>query len=404
MTEKKSRIDEIYAHSREFIENYERHQLAIRWKNMEQELKGLVERVRDIRFSPPSAPLPESADIPKKERLLHELIHAILESEDDPNLKQSIARRMANETAKHMLWSRFTTTPVIHELVALIPWWLDKLPTQIIRELRNICLKYILNGIVIPVQGVLSEILTSRCVFLGHCACRSAHIVDDLIQNNEVFTLLPPEENDRLRDRLCQRYESLEQRGEGQATDDYFREKFKAMLQLRDEKSADYTLASLYSKLYPDWEFLLVHEEYTPNWIRSMYLNHKAHMIHPELAAEFALSLFLSRGVIFNSMRFIDSKYTICSCPTPENAGGCVLTHWYYWGQSNDSVMPSDQYFGQRKDDNGRVMLCNQFPVRTRRPCIGCGCDHKLNDPRDVAEHTANLDDLIQARNRAKSA
>jgi hypothetical protein len=167
-------------------------------------------------------------------------------------------------------------------------------------------------------------------------------------------------------------------------TDDRYVELCKDLADLRERNSPEYRLEMLMERTYPDWEILPVHEKYTPTWIRSMQKNHKAHLIHKELVFEMATAFYLARGTIFSAMKLFDTPYTICSCPMPENGGGCTLTNWYYWGVSNTSLLPNDEFYGRRKDDEGNVLPCRHFPVRSRRECLGCGYNHD-EETRDAA-------------------
>ena len=75
---------------------------------------------------------------------------------------------------------------------------------------------------------------------------------------------------------------------------------------------------------------------------------------------------------------------THCSCPTPEAGGGCTLTNWYYFGLSNSSLMPNEEFYGRRKDDAGNILPCKYFLTRSKRECLGCGCDHRCDDSRNI--------------------
>jgi hypothetical protein len=83
-------------------------------------------------------------------------------------------------------------------------------------------------------------------------------------------------------------------------------------------------------------------------------------------------------------MKLFDTPYTICSCPTPETGGGCTLTNWYYWGLSNSSLMPNEEFNGRRTDESGKTLACKYFPIRSKRECLGCGCDHDRDDSRNI--------------------
>ncbi|MBF0102306.1 MAG: hypothetical protein HQK77_15500 [Desulfobacterales bacterium] len=359
-----------------------------RWPIALKELTVLVERIKDIRRANPDKLPLEMANIENKQitRILKDELFQAIKTQQYPNLKPSVIRRMANKIGDYLLWRRVTTIPVIHELIVLLPWWISHMPSDVISTLRDIGLKYILNGIVIPVQQVWKDILDAQFVYLGHCVCRSAGIIDDLKKDNRVFTILNPEQNQMLLDRMMQRYRSLKEQFGNHlpSTAPRYIELFEELEAKRQSGATDYRLETLIEKTYPDWEILPVLDKYTQSWIRSMHTNYKAHLIHKELAFELATILYATRGAIFSSMRLIETPYTICCCPTPEAGGGCVLTNWYYWGMSNTSLLPNEADYGRRKDKNGNVLTCQFFPIRGKRKCLGCGCNHQAENPKDL--------------------
>jgi hypothetical protein len=292
---------------------------------------------------------------------------------------------MADKIGNYLLWRRESSIPVIHELIVLLPWWISHMPGDVIPKLRDIGLNYILNGRVVPVQMAWEDILYADPVYLGHCACRSAGVVDDLYQNGKVFNLLSKEDDKRLMDRLMDRYQNLMgHHGALPDTHPRYAKLFKELDELRKKNSPEYCVDTFLKRTYPDWEILPVLNKYTPSWIRSMHKNRKAKLIHKELVFDMATILYLSRGTIFSSMKLFDTPYTICSCPTPETGGGCTLTNWYYWGLSNSSLMPNEEFNGRRTDESGKPLPCKYFPVRSKRECLGCGCDHGCDDSRNV--------------------
>ncbi|MBF0398842.1 MAG: hypothetical protein HQK78_18845, partial [Desulfobacterales bacterium] len=213
-------------------------------------------------------------------------------------------------------------------------------------------------------------------------------IADDLYENKyenkKVFTILNDEEKNILLNRMMDKYTSLVQKyGSIPDTSEKFELIFEKMSDLRKSNSKEYSLETFLELTYPDFEILPVLEKYTPAWIRSMHKNHKAHTINKELCLEMATILYLSKGIIFSSMKLLDTRYTICSCPSPENGGGCVLTNWYYHGMSNSSLLPNEEFYGRRKDENGNILPCRYFEKRGNRGCIGCGCKHDEIEPRD---------------------
>lgn len=376
----------------------EQMEMERRWPIALRELNSLIDRIKDISRANTGKLHRNLTDV-EKQKLAEALLKSIL-ADDQKELKRSVARRMADKIGNYLLWRRETTVPVIHELIVLLPWWISHLPGEVIPKIRDIGLNYILNGRVVPVQMAWQDILNADPVYLGHCACRSAGVVDDLYQDGKVFNLLSEEDSRRVLDRFVDRYLLLVDRhGELPDTDDHYASLCGELADLRAHNSEDYRLETLLKKTYPDWEILPVHEKYTPTWIRSMHRNHKAHLIHKELVFELATAFYLSRGTIFSAMKLFDTPYTICSCPTPENGGGCTLTNWYYWGGSNASLLPNDEFFGRRKDDNANLLPCRHFPVRSQRECLGCGCNHE-EETRDVTSVFQQADKVFEKYTR----
>ncbi len=359
----------------------EQKELDRRWPIALRELAALARRVRDISRGNPELLHQKLVDVEKK-RLSESILKAIL-TDEQPELKRSVARRMANKMGEYLLWRRETSVPVIHELVVLLPWWISHLPGDVVPRIRDIGLNYVLNGRVVPLQTVWSDILSADPVYLGHCACRSAGIVDDLRQDGKIYNRVSEETGRQLLDRFVGRYKELKEKfGTLPDTDAVFTDLCEDLLRLKASDDAGYQLETLFERTYPHWEILPVHEKYTPAWVRSLHRNRKAHLIHKELVFELATIFYLARGTLFSSMKLFDTPYTICSCPTPENGGGCTLTNWYYFGGSNASLLPNEEVFGRRRDDEARLLPCKHFPVRARKECLGCGCQHEMDSLR----------------------
>jgi len=367
----------------------EEREVERRWEDALRELRAMLDRRRDIRVKPRAE---EGLD-PAHERELREMLARALRDEDRPELKRRVARRMADKLGQYFLYNRVGSIPVIHELIALLPWWLSQIPGDAVARLRDIGLANVLNGAVIPVQSVLEEVLVSRRVYMGHCVCRSSGIADDHRKGGEVFSVLSEKKRRLLLDRIVDRYEAL--RGDSGVvahTAERYQHLFLELTRMRDAGDSRYRLETLLDRTHGDWEILPVHEKYTPDWVRSMHANYKAHLLHRELVFDLATIFYLARGCIFTSMRMFDTPYTICSCPTPENGGGCVLTNWYYWGRSNASLLANESVHGRRRDEAGNPLPCKYFPVRKRRDCLGCGCDFRAQRPRSVEIVLAEAD------------
>lgn len=383
------------AQASDFLMSPEQEELERRWPVALREITSLMERIKDIRRANQEE-LHENLSKIEKIRLTSGLAEALLR--DQPKgLKPSVARRMANRIGNYLLWRRESSTPVIHEMIVLFPWWISQLPGEVIPKIRDIGLNYVLNGRVVPVQMAWQDILEADPVYLGHCACRSAGVVDDLYHHDKIFNLLSETDSRRVLDRFVDRYEMLvKAHGRLPDTDQQYKDLCRDMADLRRTGSPDYRLETLLKRTYPHWEILPVHKNYTSSWIRSMHRNHKAHLMHKELVFELATIFYLARGTIFSSMKLFDTPYTICSCPTPELGGGCTLTNWYYWGGSNTSLLPNDSFYGRRRDENGNVLPCRHFPIRARRECLGCGCNHAEGEARNVNMILAQADEAFQ--------
>lgn len=376
-----------------FIEK-ERKELERRWKDTVREMGQILKHVPDIRVGRKES-LPEAFGIEEGKWLGKALFEALLEGETQPQLKRTVVRRMADKMGRHLLWNRLSSTPGMHEFYALFPWWVSRLPMVGMDRLRDMGLAYVLNGVVLPVQTVWKEMLDSRAVFMGHCVCRSSGIADDLPEDQAFNNLLNEKDSRLLADRITGCYQRLKEEGELGDTDPVYAELLEEMADLKTWKSDRYRLEWLLRRTYPNWEFLPVQEKYTTDWIRSMYHNRKARPLHRELALELATILYFSHGIVFTTMRLFDTPYTICSCPTPERGGGCVLTNWYYFGQSNASLLPNEEMPGRHQDPRGFVLPCRFFETRAQRECLGCGCMHGSPDPRNLKSFLREADGLL---------
>ncbi len=350
------------------------------------QIGALVSHIKDIRAYANTEPLPEAMAPSAKADLLRGLAEAVLNGAPE-GVDVSVARRVARKIGDYFLWRREPTIPVVHELLVLAPWWITNMPGEVFGRLRDIGLENILNGAVKPIQAVWRELLEAPVVFMGHCTCRSSKVSQDLYADGSRVYLRADAADQRiLLDRFVDRFESLLDR-HGDTIPDCdpaFVDLGRTLLEARRNGSQAYRLDVLVERTYPFWEFLPVIEPYTPNWIHSLHANHKARLLHKELAFELATIMYLAKGAIFSTMRLFDQPYCICSCPTPENGGGCVLTNWHYSAGSDASLLASDAEHGRRRDDSGAVLPCDRFPIRSNRACLGCGCIHEHADPRDL--------------------
>jgi len=367
-----------------------------RLSDVMRELKSLVARIHDIKARNPEKFPDELAHLDKKS-LANALIDVI--SELNSQLKKPVIQKMSRKIADYLIWRREITIPVIHELLVLLPWWIANVPLESVRSLRDLGLKYILNGQVLPVQMVWKELLDSKLVYMGHCVCRSSGIADDLYKNEMVYTFLDEHHKKQLLDRFVNRFKILlKQYGRLPDTDPVYEKLCQKLLYYQKNHDREYCLETLLTSTYSSWEFLPVLDKYTPSWIHSMHKNYKAHLIHRELAFELATIQYLARGAIFTTMKLFDLPYTICTCPPPETGGGCVLTNWYYFGGSNSSLLPNTHVFGQHKDAQGNPLPCRYFSERRNRACVGCGCDHTHEEPRSFTHLLEQADQTFLTR------
>jgi hypothetical protein len=367
------------------FESPEELEMRSRWPLVLDQIKALVEHIQHIRISSNPQALPEELAQVAKKSIVDGLFNSIAE-QTPPEVNRSTVRRMANKIGSYLLWRRESSVPAVHELIALAPWWISNMPGDVFRQLRDIGLEYVLNGRVLSIQTVWDDLLSAPVVFMGHCVCRSSKIADDLYDDQgQIYTTISEKQKKKLLDRMLDRYNALmQEHGELPDTDPKYAELLGRLDLARREKSDEYRLETLLESTHHSWEFIPVLEKYTPNWLRSMHSNRKAALLNRELAFELANIFFLSRAVIFSAMKFFDTPYCICSCPTPENGGGCVLTNWYYGGGSDTSLMSNEEHYGRRTDKDGNVLPCNLFPIRATRECIGCGCRHELRYPRSI--------------------
>jgi len=377
-----------------FLER-EREETDRRWRDAAREMGQILRHLPDIRLGKLES-LPEGQGEERRRWLAHELSRSLLEGETRPELKRTVVRRMADKIGQYLLWNRLSSTPAMHEFYALFPWWVSHLPVVGMDRLRDLGLAHVINGLVLPLQTVWGELLDSRAVYMGHCVCRSSGIASDLPGDAPFHNLMGEAQSGKLVERILGTYRRLKEQGalEG-TTDRRYTELLDELAAMRPSRSPGFLLERLLRSTYPEWEFLPVHPRYTTDWIRSMYQNRKARPIHKELALEMTTILYFTHGTIFTSMRLMDTPYTICSCPTPERGGGCVLTNWYYYGRSNTSVLPNEDAPGRYRDREGVVQPCRYFEARSQRECLGCGCFHDAPDPRDLDLFLREADRLL---------
>jgi hypothetical protein len=389
------------------LTEYERASLQRRLAAVQRQLRGVVEAGRHLRIPRRGGPPPRGPYATTDQNaasFLALLKDNVERQRHELGLKSAVVNHVLDELARTYLWTNLSTLPAFHELTVLVPYWsINRTLATKLEELSAALVQQLLHGIVLSLQQVREEILLSDEVYLAHCACRSSGIVDDLEQGGEVFTIVGDAEGRLLLDRLVDRYESLDGDRRLATTGPKLRALLDELVDLRRRGSDRYHLSTLLRRTYFSWEILPVKPGFTTNWVRSLRNNDKCEPLDKELMYELVNIFFHGRGAIFNSMKCVGSQYTICTCPTPENDGGCVLTNWYYYGRMNSSLIPADDHYGRLRGLDGGVLPCRYFPVRARRECIGCGCNHSLRGPRDLVASLADADALLDRYHAGES-
>lgn len=93
-----------------------------RWVRVRFQLEALVDKIKDVRLRANEKEMPKTLKPVEKSKLIEGLFETI-RSDLPEGANESIAKRMAKKIGDYFLWRRETTTPVIHELLVLAPWW-----------------------------------------------------------------------------------------------------------------------------------------------------------------------------------------------------------------------------------------------------------------------------------------
>jgi len=375
------------------LTSYERDSIEKRLANARRYARRLADAARTLRAPARAENLPHG-DAPLRESLARAVVREVV-SAGRPGLKRSVSRRMCDAIGRHYLWSSLSSLPVYHELTVLGPWALATSRLPSFERLVDYLSREFLNGIVLHLDQVREQVLSSHEVFLAHCACRSAGVADDLEHDGDLFIMVGEQDQRRLLDRLIDRYDHLDRARVKATTGARMRSLLDDLSEARRSGSSRYRLETFLRATWPDWEILPVLEGYTTRWIRSLQTNRKCQPVDRELVFEMLNIWYFGRGVIFTSMKAVDTPYTICTCPSPEHGGGCTLTNWYYYGGLNHSLIPAEAPGARLRDSRGRVLPCRYFPVRARRPCLGCGCEHSGARPRDLDAGLQAADDML---------
>jgi hypothetical protein len=379
------------------LTDYERVTIEQRLEAARRQVRQVFEAGKQLKLPAHGGPPPSRADGRDLDQAFRAFLEQVLDR-DREGLKPSVLKEVLDGATRTYLWSNLSSLPVFHELSVLAPWWAgNRMQSAPLRRLADYLVREMLHGVVLSLQHVRKEVLTADEVYLAHCACRSSGIAHDLRQGDseKVFTIVSESEGRRLLDRLIDRFEELGDDRLGQTTDPRYRSLLRRLAASRRKGSDDYRLETLLEETWHEWEILPVKRGFTTAWVRSMANNGKCAPLDHELAFELVHIFFHGRGALFNSMKCVNSPYTICTCPTPENEGGCILTNWYYFGQLNSSLVPADDHHGRRRDLRGELLPCRYFPVRARRDCIGCGCNHSIRGPRDLDASLAEADEVL---------
>ncbi len=328
-------------------------------------------------------------------RRLSELLLRHLGTAVDPRLKNNVARRVAQRVALAALGNRLAAWEPIHHGAMKLATAAEALPDETIHQIFEEICSVLLVGTVLPIQQVRQLIVEADDWYLGICICRQSHRVDDLNHpdSQQVYLLGTPQQRRPYMDKLLDTF--LELRERDLVTSEQPRSLLAELSAKRSaETSQDGTpLADDFiTRSWPHFEILLDHPDFTPAWRKTMIHNRRTWRIHPEILLAWVDLMYFTRGVVFTSMNAVDEPYTICSCPGPENDGGCLLFNWsFYSGNPYVLVHNQELWHGQRRGSGGQALPCARYEARAERACFGCGCNHAdtskdppppLQDPR----------------------
>lgn len=312
---------------------------------------------------------------------LKEVIWEKLIGKDNQKLKRSVSRRVIEKIALYILESRLSSLGPIHKGAFNITYFLEKIPLVFTKTvLEEIC-KTLFYGLVIPVQRVKEVVINSKAASLGRCICRYSGKVQDLYSpyKNKIYMALEGKEANLYLDKMIDKYIKLKENDTETCKD--LKKIFDKFVCCRENNDKYYSMENFWKETFPFWEILINHEDYTPAWKNSLTANNHALEINRDLLCEWVDAIYYTRGVIFTSMSLVDAKYTICSCPGPENDGGCILFNWHFYSGNEPVVIHnSNDCFGQRRDKFGNPLPCNKYKERASLYCLGCGCKHNLQD------------------------
>jgi hypothetical protein len=312
--------------------------------------------------------------VSRDSRRLAEILYRRLRGRIDPRIKDSVTRRMTQRVALAVLGNKLAGYEPIHEGAILLATQAEALPVQTLHRIFEEICGVLLVGWVVPLEQVRQDIREATEHHLGMCICRQAQRVHDLHQpgGDEVYLLGGEAERRPWMDRLVDRFEAL--RDQDTVTAQPLRDILQRQATLRRLDDPGYGAGPFWEASWPYLEILLDHPRYVGQWRRSMQANKRTWRVHPRLLEAWVELAWFTRGAVFTSMAIVDERYTICTCPGPENDGGCLLFNWTFHSD-NPHVLEAHAP-SQRLDPEGVPLPCARFPERRARPCFGCGCDH----------------------------
>ena len=298
-------------------------------------------------------------------------------------VKPSVLRRAAQRIGLRLLGSWLSCWDPIHLGGVRASMRLEARVRRRLGPLVDLACEELFHGHVVPVQRVLEMIDESTAAALGKCVCRASRVTGDLESVDERGASVcygiadPPTADHHLREILAAA--ARLDRGHGaprEETHQAVRDALRKVAEATD-LSAQARLGLLWRETYPFWEILLAHDDVTPGWRENMRRHGKSRPIGRELLKAFVRAQYHTRGAIFTGMEVLDEPYALCTCPGPENDGGCSLVNWYYHSRLDGALHPNAELaHGQRRDADGRPLACRRFEARASRPCLGCGCEH----------------------------
>ena len=294
-------------------------------------------------------------------------------------LKPSVARLAARRVGLSILGNWLTCWDPIHLRGLRGSMALEAGLRKTLGPLVDLACQELFHGHVIPIQRVLLLIDEAREAALGKCVCRASGVTQDLMKHGRVYLWADADNFEEHLHRILDAYERIIR---GPSRPEHTSPRLLAILEaVRTSQalSARERLEILFEQTFPFWEILLHHQDMRPEWRENMRGHRKSWPVERELLKAFALAHYHLRGAVFTFMEAVDQPYALCTCPGPENDGGCSLVNWYYFSRLDGALYPNvNDFFGQRRDEHGKVLPCNLHPQRASRPCLGCGCEHEV--------------------------